>query len=58
MCYLQLAGVTKAGLAELKRILDKHTDNAQAGLRLTEDHSGKLGLTIDVEIAEDQVFRA
>jgi len=51
-----MVGVTKAGLAELKRILDEHTDNAQAGLRLTTDQSGTLGLTIDVEAAEDQVL--
>ena len=51
-----MVGVTKAGLAELKRILDEHTDNAQAGLRLTTDQSGTLGLTIDVETAEDQVL--
>ncbi len=51
-----MVGVTKAGLAELKRILDEHTDNAQAGLRLTTDQSGTLGLTIDVETAEDQIL--
>lgn len=51
-----MVGVTKAGLAELKRILDEHTDNAQAGLRLTTDQSGTLGLTIDVGTAEDQVL--
>ncbi len=51
-----MVGVTKAGLAELKRILNEHTDNALAGLRLTADQSGTLGLTIDVETAEDQVL--
>ncbi len=53
---LKMVGVTKAGLVELKRILDEHTDNAQAGLRLTADQSGTLGLTIDVKTAEDQVL--
>jgi Fe-S cluster assembly iron-binding protein IscA len=48
--------VTEAGLEELKRILDEHTDNAQAGLRLTTDQSGTLGLTIDVKSAEDEVL--
>lgn len=51
-----MVGVTKAGLGELKRILDEHTDNAQAGLRLTTDQSGTLGLTIDVKSAEDEVL--
>jgi len=51
-----MVGVTEAGLVELKRILDEHTDNKQAGLRLTTDQSGTLGLTIDVETAEDQVL--
>jgi len=51
-----MVGVTKAGLTELKKILDEHTDNTQAGLRLTTDQSGTLGLTIDVETAEDQVL--
>ena len=51
-----MVGVTEAGLVELKRILDEHTNNAQAGLRLTTDQSGTLGLTIDVETAEDQVL--
>jgi len=51
-----MIGVTEAGLVELKRILDEHTDNAQAGLRLTMDKSGTLGLTIDVKTSEDQVL--
>ena len=38
-----MVGVTEAGLGELKRILDKHADNTQAGLRLTTDQSGTLG---------------
>lgn len=51
-----MVGVTKAGLVELKKILDEHTDNAQAGLRLTTDQSGTLGLTIGMKTAEDQVL--
>jgi len=51
-----MVGVTKAGLGELKRILDEHTDNAQAALRLTTDQSGTLGLTIDVKSAEDEAL--
>jgi len=51
-----MVSVTEAGLVELKKILDEHTDNAQAGLRLTTDQSGTLGLTIDVKTSEDQVL--
>ena len=51
-----MVSVTKAGLGELKKILDEHTDNTQAGLRLTTDQSGVLGLTIDVQSAEDEVL--
>jgi len=53
---MTMVGVTKAGLSELKKILDEHTDNDQAGLRLTADQSGTLGLIIDVETAEDHVL--
>ena len=51
-----MVGVTEAGLVELKRILDEHTDNDQASLRLTTDQSDTLGLTIDVNTSEDQVL--
>jgi len=53
---LKMVVVTKAGLTELKRILDEHTDNAQAGLRLTTDQSGTLGLTIGMKTSEDHVL--
>jgi hypothetical protein len=53
---ITMIGVTEAGLSELKKMLDEHTDNPQAGLRLTADQSGTLGLVIDVETAEDQVL--
>lgn len=51
-----MVSVTKAGLGELKRILNEHTDNPESGLRLTKDQSGELVLTIDIVTGRDEVL--
>ena len=50
-----MLSVTKLARDELKRMLTDKVDNPQAGLRLTANESGQLGLIIDVETPDDQV---
>ncbi len=52
-----MIGVTERAKKELKRILTENVDNPQAGLRLTSEESGQLGLGIDIETANDQVVK-
>ena len=51
-----MIGITQAGLDELKRILNEHSDDTQAVLRLTTDEKGTLGLILDTDTPEDQVL--
>ena len=50
-----MIGVTECAKQELKRILSANVDNPEAGLRLTSDNEGQLGLMIDVEQPGDNV---
>jgi Fe-S cluster assembly iron-binding protein IscA len=50
-----MLSVTNRARDELKRMLADKVDNPQAGLRLTTNDSGQLGLTIDIETPDDQV---
>ena len=50
-----MLSVTKRARDELKRMLTGKVDNPQAGLRLTADDSGQLGLIVDIETPDDQV---
>ena len=52
-----MIGVTERAKKELKRILTDNVDNPLAGLRLTSDESGQLGLSIDIETKDDQVVK-
>jgi len=52
-----MIGVTERAKQELKRILVENVDNPLAGLRLTSDESGQLGLSIDIETKDDQVVK-
>jgi len=52
----KMVSVTKAGEGELKRILNKHTNDPKSGLRLTKDQSGELVLTIDGATGGDEVL--
>lgn len=52
-----MISVTERAKQELKRILVDNVDNPLAGLRLTSDESGQLGLSIDVETKDDQVVK-
>ncbi|MFH1650660.1 MAG: hypothetical protein ABID87_00935 [Chloroflexota bacterium] len=48
--------VTERAGCELKRLLDSHTDNWCACLRLMGRSQNKLGLGIDIEMPGDQVI--
>ena len=47
--------VTKRAKQELKRILSGKVENWYAGLRLTANGQGQLGLGVDVEMPGDHV---
>jgi Fe-S cluster assembly iron-binding protein IscA len=47
--------VTERAKQELKKILFEKVDDPLAGLRLTTDSQGQLGLSIDVEASGDKV---
>jgi Fe-S cluster assembly iron-binding protein IscA len=48
--------VTEKAKKELKGLLDKSTDNPDACLRLKANDDGRLGLGIDTEQPDDEVF--
>lgn len=50
-----MLAVTERAKEELKRILSAKVDNPQAGLRLTPSSPNKYALSIDIEMAGDQV---
>ena len=50
-----MIGVTESAKAELKNILDAHVDYPLACLRLTTNEQGTIGLSIDVEMPDDEV---
>lgn len=50
-----MVGVTERARQELKRILTVNTEESEAGLRLTVNDQGQLGLAIDMERQGDQV---
>lgn len=50
-----MLAVTECAKEELKRMLSAKVDNPQAGLRLTPSSPNKFALSIDIEMAGDQV---
>jgi Fe-S cluster assembly iron-binding protein IscA len=50
-----MVGVTERAKEELKRLLVTNSDDPQAGLRLSANASGRLGLALDNEMPGDQV---
>ena len=50
-----MIGVTKRAKERLKEILSANVDNPEAGLRLTLNEAGQLGLGVDIEVKGDEV---